>query len=566
MQHESGESTSQSEPGRPLRSRRGMLLAAGVVGAAAAADRIAGAALRSRPLSARTIAQQKPVWLSKPSAGPTPADWDALRRRLSTDKLLRPGQSGYGTAKLLYNPLFDSLEPSGVAYCKKPADVAQCVNFARTFKLPVRARSGGHSYEGWSSVNNGLVIDVSEINWFRNNAGDSIACGSGIDLINFYNGLAAHGKAVPGGSCPTVGIAGLALGGGIGVLARKFGLTCDAINAVGIVTANGDTLSCTATNAHSDLYWACQGGGGGNFGVVTSFNFRTNNLRNLVLFFLTWQWNSASRVISGWQRWLTEGLPDELWTNLILSAPTGHGSPSIAVGGTFVGSTGACQSHLNRLFALVGSRGQGAPREHTYLSAMLQEAGCISVHGCTSARVPFYAKSDFFSKPLNSAGINVLIRNIEALRGVRGSAGGTGSIAFDALGGAVNKVHPQATAFVHRDALWDAQYYTQWNSPGTAAGRRNQFNWMTNFWKQLHPHANGQAYQNYIDKTLANWQAAYYGVNYARLQQIKAKYDPTMLFNFPQAIQLPVATGCEEPSLGAADFLSAAGRLSSPDC
>ena len=164
------------------------------------------------------------------SSGPTPSDWNALRRRLSTDKLLRPGESGYPAAKLLYNPLFNNLEPSGVAYCKKATDVAQCVNFARTFKLPVRARAGGHSYEGWSSVNNGLVIDVSEISWFSNHSGNSISCGSGIDLINFYNGLAAHGKAVPGGSCPTVGIAGLALGGGIGVLARAYGLTSDAID------------------------------------------------------------------------------------------------------------------------------------------------------------------------------------------------------------------------------------------------------------------------------------------------------------------------------------------------
>ncbi len=108
----------------------------------------------------------------------------------------------------------------------------------------------------------------------------------------------------------------------------------------------------------------------------------------------------------------------------------------------------------------------------------------------------------------------------------------------------MNRVHPQATAFVHRDALWDAQYYTQWNFPGTAAGRRNQFNWLTNFHDQLHPHANGQAYQNYVDSALVNWQQAYYGVNYHRLQMVKEKYDKHQLFTFPQAIQPPVATSC----------------------
>jgi FAD/FMN-containing dehydrogenase len=543
MQHESGESTSHSDAGRPLRSRRGVLLAAGIVGAAAATDRLAGAALRSRPLTARTTAQLTPVWLSKPGAGPSPADWNALRRRLSTDKLLRPGESGYGTAKLLYDPRFNNLEPSGIAYCKKATDVAQCVNFARTFSLPVRARSGGHSYEGWSSVNDGLVIDVSEISWFNNGAGNSVSCGSGIDLINFYGGLAAHGKAVPGGSCPTVGIAGLALGGGIGVLARAFGLTCDAIEAMDVVLADGSIINSNSKQ-HSDLLWASQGGGGGNFGVVTAFTFRTHNLTKLVLFFLTWPWSHASRVVAGWQSWLPHQ-PDALWSNLILQAPAGSGAPSVGVGGTFIGSTGACSQHLDQLYHLVGSGPTGGtPVEHSYLSAMLQEAGCLTVHGCTSPRVPSYAKSDFFSRPLNSAAISILLRNIEALRGVRGSRDGAGSIAFDGLGGAVNRVHPQATAFVHRDALFDAQYYTSWQWPGTAAGRSNQFRWMTNFYNQLHPHANGQAYQNYVDSALANWQQAYYGVNYHRLQEVKTTYDKNKLFNFPQAIQPLAAEPC----------------------
>ena len=165
MQQNPSESTPESGPRSMDRSRRGVLLAAGVVGATAIADRFASPA---------RAAQLRPVWLRTPASGPSPADWNALRRKLSTDKLLRPGQSGYGTARLVYNSRITNLEPEGVAYCKKAADVAQCVNFARTFKLPVRARSGGHSYEGWSSVTNGLVIDVSEISWFNNHSGNSI--------------------------------------------------------------------------------------------------------------------------------------------------------------------------------------------------------------------------------------------------------------------------------------------------------------------------------------------------------------------------------------------------------
>jgi hypothetical protein len=166
----------------------------------------------------------------------------------------------------------------------------------------------------------------------------------------------------------------------------------------------------------------------------------------------------------------------------------------------------------------------------------------LSVHACnippggTLPRVPFYAKSDFFSKPLSSSGINALLVGIEKLRTISGATNGAGSIAFDALGGAINRVAPTATAFVHRDALSDAQYYTSWTWPGTATGRANQLAWIRSYYKAIHPNANGQAYQNYPDPDLVNWPQAYYGANYPQLQSVKATYDPSGLFKFPQAV------------------------------
>jgi FAD/FMN-containing dehydrogenase len=529
-------------------ARRTFLFSSAAVGAALVVGRVMPAGLATMPTAEarrqRAAASARSAWLFSSGTTPSAADWTALQRALSTHKLYRPGQSGYSFARQLFSPQWDSRTPAGVAYCKTDADAAACISFATKFSLPIRARSGGHSYGGWSSVTGGLIADISAMNTLSYTP-STVTAGAGLSLIDFYGGLAAHGRAVPGGSCPTVGLAGLTLGGGVGVMSRAYGLTCDNLTSLDVVTANGATLTCTPAK-NEPLYWASRGGGGGNFGVATSFTFTTRNLSNIVLFFLSWPWSDAARVISAWQSWVPHA-PDALWSNLHLSAATG-GAPSIGVGGSYIGSVSAAQAQLDKLYSLVGT----GPRshsvvEHTFLSAMLLEAGCanLPVHACDTPpgghlpRVPFFAKSDIFTKPISSAGITALTKGIENLRGVRGAAGGAGSIAFDALGGAVNRIAPDATAFVHRTALFLAQYYTSWTSPGSSSGVANQRNWIDSYYRSVHPFASGQAYQNYPDPTLANWQQAYYGSNYGMLQSVKATYDPHQVFTFPQAITPP---------------------------
>jgi FAD binding domain/Berberine and berberine like len=546
---------SDSGAGSQNATRRTVLLTAGLFGAAAVADTVlhTGSAGRSL-ISAREaslVSSARPAWLAGTTATPSNADWQALQNRLSTHHLVRPGQRDYNSAKELFDPMYDSLHPSGIAYCARPGDAAACISFATRFNMPLRVRSGGHSYAGWSSVNNGLIIDVTSMNGFHVGNGN-VTVGAGVRLIDFYSGLAAHGKAVPGGSCPTVGIAGLAMGGGIGVLSRIYGLTSDCIQSLDVVTADGVTRTCTPSNNNRDLYWACRGGGGGNFGVATSFTFQTFNLSGLYLFGMSWNWRYAARVVNAWQNWAPH-TPDALWANMHLSANTG-GPPHIGAGGTFVGSRAALTQQIDKFLHMVGEPTSGpvGVYPNTYLQAMLAEAGCSNLPAChlppagSVQRSPWYAKSDFFSRPLNSSGINALLGGIEALGRVQGASHGNGSISFDCLGGKVNRVGPQDTAFVHRNALWVSQYYTDWTWPGSASGRANQYKWMTSFYNNLHPHADGQAYQNYIDPALKNWQQAYYGINYNRLQEVKTTYDKHKVFNFPQAIQ-PLSTRCAAP-------------------
>jgi FAD/FMN-containing dehydrogenase len=480
------------------------------------------------------------------SSSPRPADWAVLRGELPPGALVRPGEPGYGKSRLLFDPRFDRLRPAGIAYCRSAADVSACVAFARRFAVPVAARSGGHSYGGWSS-SPGLIIDVSRLNSFAV-SGAAVMVGTGTKLIDFYSQLAGHGLAVPGGSCPTVGISGLTLGGGVGVLGRALGLTCDNLQSLQLVTADGRVRQVDPGH-DPDLLWASRGGGGGNFGVATSLTFTAHPLTALTQFFLSWPWSQVAKVIAGWQAWAPR-LGEEFWSNMHLSAAPGAAVPlTVQVGGTFLGSPSGASAALDKLFAAVGSAGDGEPFEAPYLHAMLIEAGCSDlttaqchlpsqVPGGQLARQPELAKSDFFTRPLPAAGITALVSGVERFLATRPAGGAGGGVALDSCGGAINRVHPAATAYVHRDALFLAQYTTVWTpgAGGPAGGAGRQRDWLRATHQSMRPYASGQAYQNYIDPDLASWRQAYYGANYPRLQQIKKAYDPGQLFRFPQGI------------------------------
>lgn len=516
-------------------------------GPSAAPPDIGASASGSATPTATPVASRRP---------PGSADWAALRAEISSGRLVLPQDADYDSARLLFDPKFDASRPAAVAYCASPAEVSACLAFTRRFGVRLAARSGGHSYGGWSTTP-GLVIDVTKMAHVTVDvAARTARVGAGTLLIDLYDRLAAAGQAVPGGSCPTVGMAGLALGGGVGVVGRLFGLTCDNVLAVQIVTADGVVRECTP-DSEADLFWACRGGGGGSFGVVTAFTLRTYPAPDLVLFYLQWPWSAAAAVVSAWQSWAPSA-PDELWSNLHLSGAPGGALPQISVGGTFAGTTPRAQELLGRLYAAVGPRPSSTfVQSEQYLTCMLVEAGCssLSVAQChlptqnpagVLGRPPEYAKSDFFTKKLPSGGIRTLLSQVELMGQVAGADGASGGVAFDAFGGAINRVGPQETAFVHRDALFLAQYSTTWTPPaGTndagagSAPVANQRAWLASFHAAMRPYASGQAYQNYADPDLADWQRAYYGANYARLQRIKAAVDPTDVFHFPQSIELP---------------------------
>ncbi|SEF83640.1 FAD/FMN-containing dehydrogenase [Thermomonospora echinospora] len=458
-----------------------------------------------------------------------PADWEALGRGLA-GRLVRPGDDAYDEARKLYIPRFDRVRPAGVAYCAGPEDVSECVAFARRQRLSVAVRCGGHNYAGWST-GGGLVIDVSPMNAVQAGGGRATV-GAGARLIDVYKGLTDRGVAVPAGTCPTVGIAGLALGGGIGVVSRRHGLTCDVLEAVRVVTADGRVRDCDARR-DADLYWACRGGGGGNFGVAVQFVFRTHPAAEVTLFSLRWPWPRAAQVVGGWQSWAPYA-PDELWSGLQINTDPSAGTPTVDVTGAAFGDPDA---HLDRLTAAVGADPAFRSVDtHSYLEAMRRVGGCADggIAACHRAgtlpggrpdgrypRTEYTAKSHVATRPLTGSAIEALTGRFTGGNGVAGR-----SVLLDALGGAVGRVRPGDTAFPHRNALFTVQYLAGTGDRG----------WLRDVHGAMERHLGGAAYVNYVDPELRGWQRAYYGGNYERLVRVKNAYDPDGLFTFPQSI------------------------------
>lgn len=465
---------------------------------------------------------------------------------LQTDlegELLLPDSPGFETGRKIFNTRFDTIRPRAVARCKTARDVRACVAFARRGNIPIHVRSGGHSYAGWST-GPGLVIDVSAMNQVSMNAGSTIATiGAGAKLIDIYDGLAAHGRTLPGGSCPTVGIAGFALGGGISMLGRAYGMACDNLRQVEIVTASGDILTCDARR-HPDLFWACRGGGGGNFGVATSFQFQTQPQKNITILSLDWSWAVAGKVMKSWQKW-GPNAPDEAWSNCRFHTNPNGREPGVRITIIFLGDAAGLEPLLADLIGPVGAEPVRAIETKEGLYAMLTLAGCptVTVQQChlsltsaegTLGRPAHVAKSSFFDKPLSDEAIANIMRHIELAGATPGLT--SASILFDAFGGAIGRVGAGETAFAHRAAQFSAQFLAYWREGADEPAIERCKSWIRNFHADLFKHSSGGAYVNYTDPELADWQRGYYGPNYDRLVRVKAAYDPGGLFKLSQGI------------------------------
>jgi FAD/FMN-containing dehydrogenase len=444
-------------------------------------------------------------------------------------RVIRRGTDGFRQAAHVYNERFDGILPSLIARPLDAQDVRTAVKWGVAHQVPLRARSGGHSYAGYSTLSGGMVLDLRNMRSVHVDARHrTVSIGAGAQLIDVYTALAAHGLTIPAGSCPSVGVAGHALGGGMGLAGRQFGLTADNLLSAHIVTADG-RLRTASAQRNPDLHWALRGGGGGNFGVVTGLRFRAHPIPPTVsAFFVSWPWSRAADALAAWQAWAPHARSQ---LTSIFHLNGGNGVASVSVTGQYLGPA----ADLGRLLAPLSAVGGAAVRvaDHSYLAAQLVFAGCsaVSLKAChtegtrpggTLARASFRAKSDYVAKPLPTAARQILVSQTEA----RAHIPGSGAILFDSYGGAINRVAPAATAFVHRNVLFCIQYLS-YSGGGP---------WLDSVHTKMRPYVTGGAYVNYTDPDLNDYQSAYYGSNHRRLMKIRRKYDPGHYFNFPQAI------------------------------
>lgn len=462
-------------------------------------------------------------------------DWSMLDATIN-GRVILPGSPDYDSLRKPQIARFDAVRPRALVFCHTPEDVAEAISFARRHGLHMVPRSGGHCFAGHSSTE-GMVIDVTPMRSVSFSDG-LVTIGAGARLGDVYDALIEHGVTIPAGCGPSVGIAGLTLGGGLGILGRTHGLTCDHLVAAQVVLTDGRIIVCDEQQ-DGDLFWALRGAGAGNFGVVTAFVFRPITAPSSTAFQVLWPASQAVAVISAWQNW-APAAPDGLAASLLLTAGGDPAQPAVLkVFGAMLGTEADTLNLLEELAdkaevepVSVFSRSMTHRETKRYLASLgsAEQAEEPAVQARETGHL--FSKSEFFRQLLPEETVAALVENFAKDR----AEGQSRELDFTPWGGAYNRVREDATAFVHRNELFLLKHATVVDAQATPAERQAAQQWLRRSWALAGPWGSGRVYQNFPDPDLENWADAYYGSNRARLVQVKRRYDPDGFFRFNQSI------------------------------
>ena len=487
-----------------------------------------------------------------------------------TGRVVHRGGAGWERARRNFNARIapQSVEPKTIVFVQNADDVRRALEYVRANRLPFRVRCGGHSYEAYSLVQDGLGIDVSDINHIIYDAATGhVTVGAGARCLDVAERLAAAARVLPLPTFASVGVAGATLGGGAGVASRKFGLTADNLISAKVVMADGRLLTASDTE-NSDLFWALKGGGGGNFGVVTEFTFKTHRARNVAVFLASWDWAKFEELVDTWQRWAPQ-VEDNMTAILDLRA-----DGKLVMFGQYTPDSNeglyGLQAKLELLFGQVPLL--------KYMSGTLRRATA----GLTQffAQVP-PSRIEMRLVPLaiaNRVFAQINPRDPDWRRQLRGEQifKSTSSFAFALLpqeairklrsalesspkrageknydqdmarllpGGGLPARQPSDSSAVDaRQAKIGLQYDAYWDDPEDNAVNTA---WVEGMRQDLGPYTRG-AYINYHDSLIPDPLISYYGTKLRQLVAVKAKYDPDSIFQYPQSIPTVLTREREE--------------------
>ena len=419
--------------------------------------------------------------------------------------ILHPGDADYDNARKVWNGMIDR-KPSLITQCTDSNDIAECVKFARKNNLVVSVKGGGHNVAGNAVSDDGLMIDLSKMKAIHIDAANKTATAEpGVILREFDAATIQLGLATTGGTVSDTGLAGLTLGGGLGYLMGRFGITADNLLSAEMVLANGDQVKVDKDN-YPDLFWAIRGGGG-NFGIVSKFEYRLHSFGpNVVAGMILYPMDKAKEVFKFYRDYIRKA-PDEMmsYSGFIV---TPDGLPVTFILPAWTGDVKDAEKHLAPL------RSFGSP-----IADMITEMPYLQLQSILGAAAPTgirrYWKSGYFTD-LSDELLDIVLSNVAT----RPSP--LSPVLFFHIRGAAAEVETTATAFGNRRNQWDSDIIAQWLDD---ADDEKNISWAKKFWKEIEPFTNG-VYVNHMgsddDPRIANA----YGENFERLKAIKRKYDP----------------------------------------
>ena len=464
-----------------------------------------------------------------PTSGPSRENtpFDELRAGLR-GPLILPADPGYDDARRLFNAMIDR-RPAAIAQCLGTADVVHAVNFARAHGLRLSVRGGGHNVAGQAIVDGGLVIDLSKMRAVRVDArARRLWAEGGATWAEVDRESQLFGLATPGGLVSSTGIGGFTLGGGIGWLAREHGLACDNLVGAEVVSSAGSVIQVSASE-HPDLLWALRGGGG-NFGVVTSFEYQLHEVGPVVYGgALFYRRDRAAELLRRYAAFAADA-PERLTTLVVLLTgppapflpPEVHGRPMIAFAACFDGPKEAGESALRPLRAALGEP----------VADLLGPLPYSALQGMFDASAPpgrlHYWKSHHL-KELDAKTAEAIVRAADA------ATSPLTEVHLHQLGGRSSREPPGGSAFSGRSSAFVLNLIAQWAEPGESDANRR---WAREAWEQLRGHATGEVYVNFLTETGPEAVRSAYGeAQLARLSAIKARYDPGDLFRATHHIE-----------------------------